>query len=514
MKLSKKNFVWARNTTLDLGAYYIILIFKSLVLFKNIKMRLVILSFFVLNILTQALCQEQEPVILQGQFLNCPKRELTVSIQNVPGLYTHEEIKLNEDGTFYLKTNKITVPQDVAIRSLGFSINPLFVAPGYNLTLKCDGRNLKTIKKTLEISGIGKESNYAITGDSYHDYSINFEEPSKKKFLQDINKVTEIEDSIYKIQYVEKITKEPYFNYFSEVIKLNLHFDKLYKLITYSLLQPYSAKEIERFVQDNYDNQTLDNFSNDNWLISSSYRKLVSDRFLRYQMIIDTDGDKILIHDEDYILNKITELYDSQTREYVYVRFMRGSFSRSKDLSELRSTAERFEPFIEDFRNESYKEYLDQIFQDKVKQLYESQVGKKAPMFNLPDTTGKYHSLQDYIGKVVYLDFWGSWCKPCREETPFLKEIYNEFHDSKDMVFIGIAIKDLEENWIKAVNKDKPKWLQLIDVDQKVSKQYHVNILPRYIIIDKEGNLADPDAPRPREKEKLINILNTEIIKN
>jgi len=141
-------------------------------------------------------------------------------------------------------------------------------------------------------------------------------------------------------------------------------------------------------------------------------------------------------------------------------------------------------------------------------------VGRVAPNFLLPDTTGTLHSLQDYHGKVILLDLWASWCKPCRVETPILKEIYKEFLGREYVVFIGIAIRDLTDNWIKAVDQDKPLWLQLNDVNQTVSRLYHANSLPRYVIIDKEGNFADPDAPLPSEKEKLIKILNKEIARN
>lgn len=110
--------------------------------------------------------------------------------------------------------------------------------------------------------------------------------------------------------------------------------------------------------------------------------------------------------------------------------------------------------------------------------------------------------------------FWfGGWGGPCRKEAPLLKEIYKELK-SDDFVFIGIAIRDTEENWKEALKKDQTSWLQLNDVNNEFSKSYSANVLPRYIIIDKNGNFSDSSAPRPSDMEKLIRAVKKELDSN
>lgn len=452
-----------------------------------------------------------EPVILQGQFRNSPVNELTVFIKNIPGIYSYDTIRLNDDGTFYLKTYKISEPHEIAIQGHGFYLNSLYVAPGFDLTLTCDGTDWKSTRQTLEIEGIGKESNAFVAGFSYYESVLDSREPIKKRFLQSLDRLSEIDDSIYQVHYINNKSTEPYFDYFSEVIKLDIQFDKLRQLIQYARSQINSPKEIERFVRGNFDNQTLDNISNDAWLISASYQNLVKGLFSQYQMIVERKYDPQKLKDDAYVFENLARLYRSKTREFVFSGSIIKRFRNAKDLEELELKAKTLEPFIQSFQNESYVRYLEQQYRSKELKLLESQVGNPAPHFSLPDSTGFIHSLQDFYGKVVFMDLWASWCKPCREETPILKEIYQEFQNRRDIVFIGIAIRDFQEDWIKAIKEDKPVGLQLIDKDQIVSRTYHANVLPRYIIIDKYGKFADADAPRPSEREELINILYKEI---
>jgi peroxiredoxin len=116
-------------------------------------------------------------------------------------------------------------------------------------------------------------------------------------------------------------------------------------------------------------------------------------------------------------------------------------------------------------------------------------VNEPAPEISLPDMDGKTVSLSSFIGKVVLLDFWASWCGPCRNNNPHLVKFYKKFHP-KGLEIIGISFDENDEAWKKAVEKDKLSWIQLNDNKGNYSasaSSYNVDAIPASFLIDKKG---------------------------
>ena len=148
--------------------------------------------------------------------------------------------------------------------------------------------------------------------------------------------------------------------------------------------------------------------------------------------------------------------------------------------------------------------YVSQI-DGFIKRMEDIQVGAVAPDFTLPDVDGNPVTLSGLRGKYVLIDFWASWCAPCRLGNKKLVKLHAELNPNK-MEIIGISIDTDTNKWLKAVEKDKIKFTQLIDskgFDAETAIQFGVEELPSKFLFNAEGILI---AKNPTEEEiiKLI----------
>jgi len=132
-------------------------------------------------------------------------------------------------------------------------------------------------------------------------------------------------------------------------------------------------------------------------------------------------------------------------------------------------------------------------------------VGELAPEFKLKDINGKEHSLSDFRGGYVILDFWASWCGPCKREMPFMKGLYNKYK-SKGLKIVGISTDRQESAWKKALAKLNMPYLQLLDNKGVAGSKYFVRGIPYVLLIDPKGIIVGIERGEALEK-LLINKL-------
>lgn len=121
--------------------------------------------------------------------------------------------------------------------------------------------------------------------------------------------------------------------------------------------------------------------------------------------------------------------------------------------------------------------------------------GQPAAEIALPSASGDTLRLSALKGKVVLLDFWASWCGPCRVANKGLSKIYDKYR-SKGFEIFSVSLDDKREDWLKAVKKDKITWMQVIDPggwEASTAKNWYVEALPTSYLIDKDGRLIAMD---------------------
>jgi peroxiredoxin len=108
------------------------------------------------------------------------------------------------------------------------------------------------------------------------------------------------------------------------------------------------------------------------------------------------------------------------------------------------------------------------------------------PEFSMTTADGRYISTDDLLGKIVVLDFWATWCAPCRASVPELKDIVKKFANAP-VVLISISSDDDEEKWRAFIEKNQMTWPQYRDSDNHVLSAFGIHSFPTYVVVDAEG---------------------------
>jgi peroxiredoxin len=146
---------------------------------------------------------------------------------------------------------------------------------------------------------------------------------------------------------------------------------------------------------------------------------------------------------------------------------------------------------------------------DALKNKTNVTVGAMAPDFKAPTPDGKIVSLKESLGKVTLIDFWASWCAPCRAANPNVVALYNELHD-KGLNIISVSLDNDAAKWKEAIAKDKLTWTQvsnLKEMKDPIAFQYGVTLIPSTFLLDANGKIVAVDLTGESLKAKINEIL-------
>ena len=163
-------------------------------------------------------------------------------------------------------------------------------------------------------------------------------------------------------------------------------------------------------------------------------------------------------------------------------------------------------------KNDSLRQAVNAEYAEYLRAFGNLMPGKVAPDFELIDPEGKKCRLSDLRGKYLFIDFWATWCAPCRAEIPHMAKLQKHFAKDKRIAFISISVDNNRSVWKKFLEKDKPAWKQY-NVDKKTNefldKEYRIYGIPHFMLLDPEGRFVSYSFTLPSDPECARMIENS-----
>jgi peroxiredoxin len=206
--------------------------------------------------------------------------------------------------------------------------------------------------------------------------------------------------------------------------------------------------------------------------------------------------------------------YDSLLRDFA-LRLVQNNLSSivSLSASQYLDKQKDFSLLVE--LNDSLKKSLGdnkylEVFSKQIEDMKKLPVGSTAPEISMRSPEGKVIALSSLKGKIVIIDFWASWCGPCRREMPEMVSLYRDFKN-KDVEIYGVSLDDNADAWKSAIAHDGINWVHVSDLkkwESKAAADYGVDEIPHTILLDKEGKIVarglGPHELRIRIQELLV----------
>ncbi|MHA7944630.1 TlpA family protein disulfide reductase [Formosa sp. 3Alg 14/1] len=451
--------------------------------------RILILLLSMLSLASCKTTPSKDYILLTGTISNTTSEKFRLSGQGL-----RMPIALAEDGSFtcdtmFSGTGRYTFTD-------GRNTAYLYLKTGgtYNLTA-----TINKFKTTAKITGTNPDaSNYLLT-----EYEHNNNLRGVYAEYNSLNETdfSDKQQTIFEAntKYLESFKGLP--KEFEEVERKELYYTHYLALIKYESLHRRYTNQPDFKVSDNFMKQfeSVDFLDEQAFKRRGSYDDLVKEYFVR-------KANEFAEHEGiDKYLAKL-KVFGEIPNDYI-----KNNLLNSAAKYDIAYT-DNIDTYYNTFIAASTSEANNKSFTEKYTALKKLSKGEPSPVFtDYVNNAGGTNSLNDFKGKYVYMDVWATWCGPCIAEVPALKKIEKQYHN-KNIEFISISIdtQDKREAWSKMIADKALGGVQLLadkDWSTDFIVAYKINSIPRFILIDPNGNIVSWNAPRPSNDE-LITLFN------
>lgn len=442
-------------------------------------------------------------VVIKGKITNPLSDEISFSTYNGMLEYNTVERKAKLD-----KTGNFSVVFPLAFDYLKITIehgeqsSELFLKSGDSVYMTLDA---KDFDKTMHYTGKGAiTANFAARHIVDHGISDHLGADVQPLMVQEPEAFLAASKELLQkeLEYTESNKQglpEPFVKKWNAMLAYTVYYDWLIYPLYHEMMT--NKGTTGKIPQQNYQVPAAVPMVFDDDLLSvSAYRNVVGSLFVNRQRMLDSmQAATYEMNDSSSILAK--QILPQKSREFYFAHRL---YSGLKYATVSKSDSD-YRAFRQMYPSSRYMPVIDDAMELKRK------LGAGQPLLDFAFTTidGKKMRLSDLKGKVVYIDFWASWCGPCMRELPAAKKVEEHFK-GRDVVFLNISIDEEEAAWKNAIEK---KQIEGIHTRVKggwkapIAVQYGIQSVPSYFLIDKNGRFITETTPRPSETDNLIALI-------
>lgn len=422
----------------------------------------------------------------------------------LPEHYYNQKTLLKQDLTY------IEIPCDrasTATISYSSKNHKIWISPGDTTTIKISGidNSISLSSRFSQINQYYLDKQKAL---GFHDRlqpinQIIQKTNSHSDLLKKIDSIQELE-----LNFLEKATLKPIYENFEKN-------DIVYGALNFKTTFPFfndMAKLIkEPLPDDYYDFLSGVKVNNLEALSTANYFGFLDHYFWRdinKEDLRQYNGKSRAIFLRNYIHSKAISELDNSIKNY----YFSNQFS---NLVRFYNKAEEIDSLAIAWQVKEYESLVNHSGASLIQKKEKINEGEQVPDFVFEKVNGKFVQLSDLKNKIVYINFWGTWCKPCLVNIPDLNHMIKGYDGTENIAFLNICLKSKKEDWLKTVEKYKIKGLNLFINDQdeaiRLASAFNISGLPHYSILGKENILKLNYA----NKAPLVkNDLNTLLVKN